>query len=66
MNRPVFKATVDAVGHGSVFIGDKDISDVVSGFEVKSKVGEISKVSLSLIGMELDLDIVTLSEAPEK
>lgn len=56
-DRPTFKAKVDISGRGQISINDFDISNICSGFTVKSKVNEVTEVNVALIGVELDLDI---------
>lgn len=57
MGRPVFKAKVNSVGRGNVFIDDYDLSNCIAGFRVSADVNNITEVNLRLIGVELDLDI---------
>lgn len=55
--RPTIKVRVDATGHGTIAIDDHDISRLVTGLEIESKVGDVTRVLLHLIGPKLDVEV---------
>jgi len=56
-DRPVFKAKVDHMGRGEIFIDGKDISNMVKAFTIESSVDNVSKVTIELVAAQLDLEI---------
>ena len=59
MSRPKLTINVDALGRGSFVVDDHDISRLVNGFEIKSKVGNVTEVTLNIVAPELDMNIET-------
>lgn len=55
--RATLRAKVNMTGQGEIFLDDKDISHLITGFAIKSDVRELTTVVLRLIGVDLDLEI---------
>jgi hypothetical protein len=47
---------IDPTGQGTVLLDDVDISSSVTAVEFKSKVGELTSVRVSLLGVEIDAE----------
>lgn len=59
MSRPKLTINVDGLGQGSFVVDGHDISRLVNGFEIKSKVGNVTEVTLNIVAPELDMNIET-------
>ena len=58
-DRDTFKADLDITGVGKIAIGDYDISNLISGFEISSNAQQVNKVTIHLLAPKLELDIDT-------
>lgn len=63
-DRDTFKANVDITGVGKITIGNHDISNLISGFEITANAQQVNKVTLHLLAPKLELDI-DASEIPQ-
>lgn len=57
MDNPTFKALVDATGRGQVWINGIEVSENVVGFNARCDVNQMNRVTVHLMGMDLDLNI---------
>lgn len=54
--RATIKIEVDAGGRGSIYIDDMDVSHLVTGIDFTANVGEVTEVTLRMIGAKLDVE----------
>lgn len=54
--RPVLKVHVDATGQGTIELDGHDISRAVSSVEFVTAAGDVTRATLHLIGVQLDIE----------